>query len=73
MPSYTAGYKLGYVVLEWNQASAAPRVLGDVVWHEIADAVDVRDQARAETARVGRGEHHTIAVLVEPEDSEVSP
>lgn len=67
MREYDEGYRLGYVVVTWNQASGQPDIdHSDLHW-SLTGAKDERDYRREQTAKVGRGERHTIAVLIEPE------
>lgn len=59
---------LGYVAVEFNQASSEPRIIGDI-YTDPDDAQDVADQAHTETVRVGRRERYSVARLeleVEP-------
>jgi hypothetical protein len=53
---------LGYVVIEFNQASGQPRIVGDDIWNE-ADAQSVKEQAEAETRSIGRRERYAIATV----------
>jgi hypothetical protein len=58
---------LGYVVIEFNQASGQP-VIREDVWSDIEDAKDLVEQAEAETRKIGRREHYFIgAVTIEEE------
>jgi hypothetical protein len=60
--------ELGYVVIEFNQASRQPFVREDV-WHDIEDAKDIVEQAREETRKIGRRERYAIGtVYIEEED-----
>lgn len=62
---------LGYVVIEYNQASGQPDLLpyGQLCWR-LEEAQERMEDAREETANVGRGESYRIAevVLVDEED-----
>lgn len=58
---------IGYVVLEYNQASGWPRVIDDI-YGELEDA---RDDARSMTAMRGsRGETYRAVKLVAIEEEE---
>lgn len=63
--------RLGYVVVEYNQASARPELTDGDVHNDRKDARARRDELADETARVGRGERFVVAVLV-PLTEEVS-
>lgn len=54
--------ELGYVVIEFNQVGGSPRIVGEDIWNE-EDARDLKDQAEAESRRVGRREHYAIATV----------
>lgn len=52
-----------YVVIEYNQASGQPRLVGDDVYSSFEDAKrDVQRQVE-ETRRVGRRERYAVASL----------
>lgn len=70
MREYDEGYRLGYVVVTWNQASGQPDISYRDIHHRRVDAGRERDHLREETTKAGRRERHTIAVLIEPEDDE---
>jgi hypothetical protein len=55
-----------FVVVEFNQASHQPRLFSDDVYHDLADAVGVRDLAAEDTARIGRRERYAVYVLRGP-------
>jgi hypothetical protein len=63
---------LGYVVIEWNQASHQPRVVdfGDI-YDSAAEAEDVARSYRARLIDSGskRRERYTVAELVELDES----
>lgn len=61
---------LGYVVLEWNQASHQPRVVDEDVYASSDEAVDRADwyYARLAASGSGRRERYTVAELVELDD-----
>lgn len=61
--------ELGYVLVEFNQASGAPRVIGGDIWNE-EDAWDLKEQAEAETRAIGRRERHAVACLTIEEDDD---
>lgn len=69
MRDYVEGEPIGYVVVTWNQASHWP---GIDYAHLHDTATDARDDAArmtAETRKVGRGERHTAAAVIElPEE-----
>lgn len=56
---------LGYVVIEYNQASGQPDLLpySELCW-DLQDAKERMEDAREETASVGRGETYRIAEVV---------
>lgn len=57
---------LGYVVVTYNQASHQPGLpTGADLYADFQDAVNARDWEQAETAKVGRGERHVIAEVIE--------
>ena len=57
--------EIGYVVIEYNQASHEPRLPtgADVYWRR-EDAERERDWLAEQTAEVGRRERHEVAVIV---------
>lgn len=59
-----------FVVIEFNQASHAPRVYDDTVHDDLEWARQVRDNAQADTDRAGRREEYRIYELTEVEDDE---
>lgn len=74
----TRGEVIGYVVVEWNQASGQPRVSS---YHESGDVFRERDEAllilgctRAEMKSVGRRETYDLGEvrIVEATDDEVA-
>lgn len=68
MADTATGQILGYVVVDWNQASHQPDVdtAGLYTTREDADADAVARQA--ETDAVGRLERHTVAAVIEIEE-----
>lgn len=50
---------IGYVVIEYNQAPGPPTIREDV-WHDRDDVVDLVEQAREETRKIGRRERYAI-------------
>ncbi len=68
MTETLSGEVLGYVVVDWNQASGQPDVdtAGLYLDRESADADAVDRQA--ETDRIGRKERHTVAAVIEIEE-----
>ena len=58
---------IGYVVIEFNQASGQPITRGDI-YPDLEDAEDVMDQCRAETAAIGRRERYAVATLTIEDD-----
>lgn len=64
------GSQLGFVLVEWNQASGQPDV-ADGTFSRIRD--DVESQAiaaRTRTAAIGRRERYTVAVVLAIADKE---
>lgn len=60
--------EIGYVVVEFNQASHQPLVREDV-YRDREDAEDLVEQARQETWRIGRRERYAVGtVTIEEED-----
>lgn len=58
------GEQLGFVVVEWNQASHRPSVV-DYSFTEDREIAEAEAQvARERTAAVGRRERHTVAVVM---------
>lgn len=55
--------EIGFVVVEFNQASHQPSVSFEDVYASLPDAVDQLAYRNAYTAKVGRKERHVIAVL----------
>lgn len=63
---------LGYVVVTFNQASHQAGLPMAADLHTLlADAINARDWERAETAKVGRGEHHVVAEVFEVDEDEI--
>jgi hypothetical protein len=58
---------VGYVVVEYNQASGQPLVREDV-WHDRDDAVDVMEQAREENRKIGRRERYAVGTITIEDD-----
>ena len=59
---------IGYVVIEWNQASHRPRVSGDGALYDSEDeAREIAARDQHETDAVGRRERWTVAEVVEIE------
>lgn len=54
--------ELGYVVIEYNQASGRPRLV-DELYDSEADAEEAMDAERAQTASVCRRERFAIAAV----------
>lgn len=61
---------LGYVVLEWNQASHQPRVVDEDIYDSRAEALDRAGwfSVRLDASGSGRRERYTVAELVELDD-----
>lgn len=51
---------LGYVVIEWNQASRRPGIADGALWDKPGDAQTSADGYRSEAARNQRGETYTV-------------
>lgn len=60
---------LGYVVVEWNQASHRPDVMPYSFSDDLECARDLVRDEQAKTAAVGRRERYTICEVVEMDDS----
>ena len=58
---------LGYVILEWNQASGQPEVSGDLQDSK-EDAISTANFMQNLTHRSGRRERFTVGVVTELED-----
>lgn len=56
---------LGYVIIEYNQASRWPDLHLDVLYDTPAEAEEVAEAAREEYKELGRGERFTIAEVKE--------
>lgn len=54
--------EIGYVVVEFNQASGQPLVREDV-WADRKDAESVVEQAREETRELGRRERYAVGTI----------
>lgn len=63
------GY-VGYVVLEWNQASHQPSVFGSDIYDSSEEAETEAQYWRDKLAASGSGrrERYTVAELVEPDE-----
>lgn len=61
---------VGYVVIEWNQASRRPRIADVDLCDDRADADDAADTLRAAAADLGRGETYTVHLINPSEDPE---
>lgn len=59
---------LGYAVVTFNQASHQPEFDYSDIHSDMESAIAERDHKRAETAKVGRREHHAIAEIIELEE-----
>lgn len=57
------GY-IGFIVVEFNQASHQPSVNYEDVYSELTDATERLDDEKRRTAEVGRRERHIVCVLV---------
>lgn len=57
--------RLGYVVIEYNQASHQPDVVNDSFTWRRDDAEEMAQHERDKTAGYGRLERYTIAEVVE--------
>jgi hypothetical protein len=58
---------LGFVVVEWNQASHRPDLETAGMHNTIAEAQDEAARMRAATEATGRRERFTVAAVVEIE------
>ncbi len=56
---------LGYVVIEWNQASGLPRVCADWLLDSTEEAGEEVAEFERRTAEMGRREHYSIAEVRE--------
>ncbi len=68
MDETLTGTVLGYLVVDWNQASHAPDVDTNGLYTEREDAMSAAVARQEETFRVGRGERHTVAAVIEIEE-----
>lgn len=62
--------RIGYVVIEYNQASHWPSVLDGSFTDDLDWAGTVANDERAKTARVGRGERYAVAEVNLSDDSQ---
>ena len=60
---------LGYVVVEWNQASKRPGIPAAELYGELGDARQARDFEQEATDGAGRRERFTVAEVVEVPDA----
>ena len=61
--------EIGYVVVEFNQASGQPSTDGN--WYDaLDDAEEAVDSHRAATAAVGRRERYAVGTVTIEEDDE---
>jgi hypothetical protein len=58
-------HTLGYIVVEWNQASGRPEVEDGSLYSTAAEAEEAAQDARDFAAKVGRKERYTVAEVVE--------
>lgn len=58
-----SGVHLGYVVIEWNQASHRPDVLDGSLTDDLGVAEEIAAGERARTAEVGRRERYDVATV----------
>ncbi len=68
MPETLTGEVLGYVVVDWNQASHQPDVDTTGLYLDRESAASDAVERQAETDRIGRGERHTVAAVIEIEE-----
>lgn len=67
------GSHLGYVVVTYNQASGCPGFDGEPsLYEDVDEAIEARDREQAETASIGRREHHVVAEVIELDPGEFS-
>lgn len=63
------GSSLGYVVIEWSQASRLPSLVEDVLYDEPGEAQDVANWHTKDARERGRRERYSVhAVEREEED-----
>ena len=63
--------RLGFVVVEWNQASGQPEDLSSTILHpDLADAHWERDLKVDEARENGRRERYMVCAVAEPEDED---
>jgi hypothetical protein len=55
---------LGFVLVEYNQASGRPSLWSDELYDDRNEASEAADSARAHTAKVGRRERYAVATVV---------
>jgi hypothetical protein len=64
------GDHLGYAVVTFNQASHQPELNYSDLHPDVEQATWELEAKREETAKVGRGERHVIAEVIELEDGD---
>lgn len=67
--AYVGGDKIGYVIVEWNQASRLPSVVDYSGTDDLEEARSQLARERARTAEVGRHESYAIGTVVLDEDT----
>lgn len=60
---------LGFVAVEFNQASGQPSIIGGDVYRDREEAQDIADREHTKTVQVGRRERYAVAT-VEMEDED---
>jgi hypothetical protein len=56
---------LGYVLIEWNQASLRPSIASDELYSNRADAIEDARTCQDEATKVGRRERYSVAEVSE--------
>lgn len=64
------GDRIGFAVVTYNQASHWPGFDYSDLHTELEDAENERDYKREETKKIGRGERHVIAEVIELRDGD---
>jgi hypothetical protein len=60
---------IGYIVVEFNQASGQPAIWGDM-YDDREDVADLAQQCRDETAGTGRKERYAVGTVTIDEDED---
>lgn len=63
LPRFGDAVRLGYVVIEWNQASGRPSLYADTLWDSAEEASSEANLATGENRSRGRLEAFTVAAV----------